>query len=74
MPAWKVENTKSSMIFDKTGSPINGVTLTVLLLPWEEYHEVEFASMDEDLVADTLNELLAQRVRLEELSQPLEEE
>lgn len=74
MYSWRIERTRTQMIFDERGSPISGIVLDVILLPWGEYHEVEVASMDEDLVKKKLDTILGQRIILEDLSTPPESE
>jgi hypothetical protein len=69
MTEYMITNTAPAIYLDKGGKAINGFTVYVLLIDFDELHNVNVPSLAEKDVKPAVETLLAQRKALAKLGQ-----
>jgi len=67
MADYKVERTQPTVYIDKGGRAVQGFTVYVLLIDFDEVHELNVPSLAPDVVSEAAEKLLEQRQALAEL-------
>ena len=68
MSSFVIEGQKPSTFLDKRGEPVQGFLIQGTLLPWDEPFNLQVATLDEDTIKDLLDQLIADREALDNLS------
>ena len=69
MSKYIIQNTAPSLYLDRAGKAVNGFTVYVLFTEFDELHNLNVASLAENVVKPEVEKLLAQREALAKLGQ-----
>jgi len=64
MPGYKIERTQPTVYLDKGGRAVRGFAVYVLLVEFDEVHEINVPSLSPDTVSEAIEGLIEQRKAL----------
>jgi len=64
MASYRIERTQPTVYLDKGGRAVQGFTVYVDLVDFDEIHELHVPSLDPDIVSEAATKLLEQRTNL----------
>jgi len=67
MSSYRVERTQPTVYIDKGGRAVQGFTVYVHLVDFDEIHELNVPSLSPDVVSEAADRLVEQRTALAEL-------
>lgn len=66
---YTIINTVPTTFIGELGKVVNGFTVSVTLMKWNEVHQLQVNSLDNKLVADAVEKLYQQREGLDKLGE-----
>lgn len=61
---YQIERTAPTVYIDKAGKPVRGYTVSVYLVEFDEYHELQVPDLTEKTVKAACDKLVADRKKL----------